>query len=187
MDEIKELKRRLSEERPQEWDALPDISLYMDQLVSYMPRQLILFNGEENLTPAMVNNYIKDGMLPRAEGKRYHRVHLAELTAICTLKQVLSVHDSSRLLDACTGEEPPQRQYAYFRRVLDEALSETADSLEENVPEGELPQLALTLALRSYADKLACLRILDLISEEEPREKKKKKKDKDKATGENEA
>ncbi len=178
MDEIKELKRRLSQERPQPWDGLPDISLYMDQLISYMPRQLIRFDEEENLTSAMVNNYIKDGMLPRAEGKRYRRIHLAYLTAICALKQVLSVRDTRRLLAACAGEESPEEQYEYFREILDRALGETAEDLDENVPEGELPQLALALALRSYADKLACLRLLDLADREEPQTKKGKKKEK---------
>lgn len=83
MEELRELKGRLEGERPAEWDALPDIGLYMDQLISYMPRQLIHYGEGESLTSAMVNNYIKDGALPRAEGKRYSRTHLAYLTALC--------------------------------------------------------------------------------------------------------
>ena len=43
------------------WKELPDIGLYMDQLISYMPRQLIHYGEGESLTSAMVNNYIKDG------------------------------------------------------------------------------------------------------------------------------
>ena len=70
MDEIAELKQRMAQERPVEWEAFPDLGLYMDQIISYMPRQLIHYNEEEALTSAMVNNYIKDGMLPgpRASG-----------------------------------------------------------------------------------------------------------------------
>ena len=165
MEEIAELKRRLEEERPQKWDAFPDIGLYMDQIISYMPRQLIHFSDEDSLTSAMVNNYIKDGILPRAEGKRYNRTHLAYLTAICALKQVLSVRDASRLIGA--GVEFPEKDtrdlYEYFRKELDQALTETAESLDENLAEDRLPALALTLALRSYADKLACQRVLDIM------------------------
>ena len=62
------------------WEILPDIGLYMDQLISYMPRQLIHYGEGEALTSAMVNNYIKDGALPRADGKRYSRTHLAPLS-----------------------------------------------------------------------------------------------------------
>ena len=114
MEEIRELKERLERERPVEWEAFPDIGLYMDQLISYMPRQLIHYGEGESLTSAMVNNYIKDGAMPRAEGKRYSRTHLAYLTA-------------------------------------------------------------LALALRSYADRLACQRILELLRERRPQPEKNRK------------
>ena len=76
MKEIQRLKEHLEAQRPGGWEELPDLSLYMDQLISYMPRQLIPTETEgDPLTAAMVNNYIKAGLLPRAEGKRYSRVH----------------------------------------------------------------------------------------------------------------
>ena len=81
VEEIRELKERLERERPVEWEAFPDIGLYMDQLISYMPRQLIHYGEGESLTSAMVNNYIKDGLVPRADGKRYGPIHLGYLTA----------------------------------------------------------------------------------------------------------
>ena len=175
MDEIAELKQRMAQERPVEWEAFPDLGLYMDQIISYMPRQLIHYNEEEALTSAMVNNYIKDGMLPRAEGKRYSRTHLAYLTAICALKQVLPVKDVSRLIRLGMEGQEPREIYDYFRQELDRALNETAGSLDENVGEDDLAGLALGLALRSYADKLACQRVLDLLQEKKgPAEKPKK-------------
>lgn len=45
MDELQNLKSRMEQERPSPWEDLPDIALYMDQLISYMPRQLIRFDG----------------------------------------------------------------------------------------------------------------------------------------------
>ena len=126
MEEIRELKERLERERPVEWEAFPDIGLYMDQLISYMPRQLIHYGEGESLTSAMVNNYIKDGAMPRAEGKRYSRTHLAYLTALCALKQVLSVKDAGLLLAAASEGRPPQKLYEQFREELDRALDVTA-------------------------------------------------------------
>ena len=122
VEEIRELKERLERERPVEWEAFPDIGLYMDQLISYMPRQLIHYGEGESLTSAMVNNYIKDGAMPRAEGKRYSRTHLAYLTALCALKQVLSVKDAGLLLAAASEGRPPQKLYGQFREELDRAL-----------------------------------------------------------------
>ena len=177
MEELRELRERMETQRPAEWEALPDLSLYMDQVIGYMPRQLIQYREGERLTSAMVNNYIKDGLLPRAEGKRYGRVHLAYLTAICALKQVLSVRDAG-LLAAHGQDEDPQEVYERFREELDRALRDTAQRLDPQCREEELPRLALAFALRSYADRLACERIMDLIREREPEQDRKAKKGK---------
>jgi len=167
VEALEELKERLESQRPVDWEGLPDLNLYMDQVIGYMPRQLIQFEEAEGLTSAMVNNYIKDGLLPRAEGKRYSKVHLAYLTAICALKQVLPVKDAG-LLAAENGGGDVEEMYRRFRASLDLALNDTAQRLETDCPEEELPRLALTLALRSYADKLACERVIDLMREKTP-------------------
>lgn len=164
MDELLDLKSRMEQERPAAWENLPDIALYMDQLISYMPRQLIHFDENEALTSAMVNNYIKDGLVPRADGKRYGPIHLGYLTAVSALKKVLSVRDIGILLSAgqSTGK-PPQELYDYFCRTLDRALSDTAGAIDGDAQREDLPRIALDLALRSYACQLACARILDIL------------------------
>lgn len=178
MDELLELKRRMEQERPASWEQLPDIALYMDQIISFMPRQLIHFDEGEALTSAMVNNYIKDGLVPRAEGKRYGPIHLGYLTAVCALKRVLSVKDTGALIAAGQArQEDPQRLYGYFCRALDQALTDTAASLDEHAEREDLAQLALDLALRGYANQLACARILDILQlPGEGKEKKPKSK-----------
>ena len=124
MDELLDLKQRLEQERPTPWAELPDLALYMDQIISYMPRQLIHFDDGEVLTSAMVNNYIKDGLVPRADGKRYGPIHLGYLTAVCALKRVLSVRDMKVLVSAGEKrEKPPEELYAYFLQALDRALN----------------------------------------------------------------
>lgn len=175
MEELTELKRRLETERPAPWDALPDIALYMDQVISYLPRQQIRFDDKEPMTSAMVNNYIKDGLLPRADGKRYSRTHLAYLTAISDLKQVLSVKDMATLIPAGNRDRSPEVVYAAFLEELDAALNAAAAMVPDGVEEDGLPRLALSLALRSYADRLACQRIIELLISPEPDKKKKTK------------
>ena len=175
MEELHDLKRRLEEERPAHWNELPDIALYMDQVISYLPRQRIHFNDKENMTSAMVNNYIKDGLLPRADGKRYSRTHLGYLTAISALKQVLSVKEMAALIQ--DGEEGVEvtRLYEVFQEELDGALKDTAARIDPELERDALARLGLSLALRSYADRLACQRIIELLSPPEPEKKKKKK------------
>ena len=175
MEELEELKQRLEEERPMPWDAFPDIGLYMDQVISYISRQLITYHQGETLTPAMVNNYIKDGLLLRAEGKKYNKTHLGYLTAICALKQVLSVRETRDLLQAGSQGREPEELYAAFYQELSLAQDCSAEVLDPTLPREELPRLALRLALRSYADKLACQRVLELLAPPQPRPEKKKK------------
>ena len=177
MEELKQLRQRLEEERPVVWDELPDIALYMDQVISYMPRQMIRFDQSEQITSAMVNNYIKDGVVPRADGKRYGREHLGYLTAVCTMKKVLSVSQIKTLFDAIPEGREPETLYGFFTEALDQALKETADSLKLRDDE-TLARLALTLALRSYADQLACRQILAGMRTEPEEPEKKDKKDK---------
>lgn len=173
MDELQDLKSRMEQERPAPWAELPDIALYMDQLISYMPRQLIRFDQSAPLTPAMVNNYIKDGLVPRASGKRYGPVHLGYLTAVVALKQVLSVRDIGALLEAgkATGKDSPDL-YRYFCQALDRALSDTAQTIDPDARTEDLARMALDFAVRSYANQLACARILSIL---QPQEEKKRK------------
>lgn len=174
--QLAQLERQLSEDRPVDWDSLPDIPLYMDQVVSYLGRQLIGFGRGDTLTSAMVNNYIKDGLVPRAQGKRYGKEHLVCLTVVAAVKQVLSVRDMKALMAAVDRPLESRQLYQTFQDGLDGALKETLAHMEA-FPDREenLPALALGLALRSYADALACRRIVELLRP--PEEKKKKPKD----------
>lgn len=171
---LAKLERQLAEDRPVEWDSLPDIPLYMDQVVSYLGRQLIGFGRGDTLTSAMVNNYIKDGLVPRAQGKKYGKEHLVCLTIVAAVKQVLSVRDMKTLMDAAESCPDSRHLYQTFREDLDMALTGTLAHMEDFPGREEnLPALALRLALRSYADALACRRVVELLRP--PEEDKKKK------------
>ena len=137
--ELAELKGRLAQERPDRWESLPDIPLYMDQVVSYLARQLISFGEGDSLTPAMINNYIKDGLLARANGKKYDQEHLAYLTAISAMKQVLSVREMRTLIAIGQEGRNSKRLYDFFWQTLDEALNETAARLDETTSDHDLP------------------------------------------------
>jgi hypothetical protein len=167
MEELAELKRRLAQERPDSWEDLPDIPLYMDQVVGYLSRQLVSFEEGDGLTSAMINNYIKDGLLSRANGKKYDQEHLACLTAISAMKQVLSVREMRALVTIGKEGRDTKKLYDFFCQTLDQAMTETADALDENTPDHDLPKLVLTLALRSYVDGLACRRALAIMAQRE--------------------
>ena len=82
-----------------QWELLPDIGLYMDQVITLMDRTFSPALPKGEMTKSMVNNYVKVGMIPRPVGKKYDREHLAMLLMICVFKQALSMESISRLLE----------------------------------------------------------------------------------------
>jgi len=165
MEELEELKKRLASERPDGWEDLPVIPLYMDQVVAYLARQLIAYGDGETLTSAMINNYIKAGLLSRANGKKYEQEHLAYLTAIAAMKQVLSVREMRALVAIGQEGRDTKRLYDFFCETLDGALTDTAQRLDPDVSDHDLPKLVLSLAMRSYVDGLACRRVLAIMAQ----------------------
>lgn len=126
-----------------EWNRLPDIGLYMDQVLTLMDRQLTFYKRTDQdklLTQPMINNYTKDGLLPRATDKKYTQGHLALLSILCSLKPVLSITDLSALLKYTHISKDDREVYDFFLHIQEEAL--------ENSREDLTPQLAELLSLK---------------------------------------
>ena len=185
MNDLTDLQARLREQRPVAWEQLPDFSLYMDQVLSYMDRQVIRFDGDDGLTAAMVNNYTKSGLAPRAEGKKYGREHLAYFTVICILKRVMSTRDMDLLIrEELQGDRSVADGYAAFRQSLDKALNITAGELaaragDEELDDAALADAAIHFALLSYAAGVAGSRCVALLRDRKGPAKGKKKKERE--------
>ena len=171
MLDLNELRQRLETQRPVPWDQLPDFALYMDQVLSYMDRQVIRFGDDDALTAAMVNNYTKSGLVPRAEGKNYNREQLAYLTALCILKRVLSAKDMDLLFrEVLRDQRPVAEGYEAFRASLDSALNLTAAEMADRTGEDSLADAAIHFALLSYAAGVASSRYVAALRERQEAE-----------------
>lgn len=133
-DLLAEWARQGQEAAPPAWEELPGIPLYMDQVILYLGESLELFQreGSSLLTSSMINNYVKTGLIPHPDKKKYTKEHLAGLMAVCMLKQVLPIQDIKTLFSG--GMDP--HTYALFRQAHTEALAETCHSLEETCASG---------------------------------------------------
>jgi len=101
------LLQRMAEYEPAPWTLIPDLGLYMDQVITYIERQLEPLYGERAkgvLTPSMINNYVKSGLVNRPQGKKYYREQLALLMMIVALKPVASMDDIARLTALREGQ-----------------------------------------------------------------------------------
>ena len=184
-DKLNNLKKwidSMEQYEPASWERLPELELYMDQVITFMNRQLEPFStgGERLLTPSMINNYVKDGVLPRPEKKKYNRSHIALLSVICSLKTVLSLPEIDALIHGLTQGRDVESQYPEFAAAQHRALDDVVNQLK-TVPEQDAEaryRLAIRLALEANARRIAAARILDSLAE--PRKKPETDKDKDK-------
>ncbi len=165
MEKLVNLKEKLTR-RPVPWAKLPDLPLYKDQVVTYMQRQTIDSSGDERVTSAMISNYVKDKLLPKPSGKRYVREHVAGLTEICLLKQILSVKDAGFLLSLKNKKHGPEEFYNEFVGILDGMLNDVANGIDAHWEGEALHDMALDFAIRSYCCRLACTGLLEIIREE---------------------
>ena len=98
-----------------DWESLPELDLYMDQVILLLNRYLSPMVGEEKyVTASIINNYVRMKVMPPPVKKRYARVHLAYLIIICTLKQSLSISCIQRMLPPEHGEEEVRSLYTDF-------------------------------------------------------------------------
>ena len=81
------------------WDELPELDLYMDQIIVLMEKYLGSNPKEKLITPSMINNYVKLGIVPPPQKKKYSKTHIAYLIIICSLKQVMPIADIKILID----------------------------------------------------------------------------------------
>lgn len=102
------------------WDMLPDIELYMDQVVSLVTKYLdvpsttIVFNRP--VTSSMINNYVKLGIIPPPKKKKYSKLHLAYLLIVCTLKQTLDMSTIQQIIPVELNEDDAKKTYDSFVR-----------------------------------------------------------------------
>ena len=146
-----------------EWDNLPELELYMDQVTGYLNEVFapLCPPGEEKiLTKAMVNNYVKQKVMAPPTKKKYGRAHVAQLLAICALKQVLSIQEVAQLIRIQTQICEVQRAYDYFCGQLEEALKQTVQGKLENSGASE-EQLLVIHATRAYASKVYLQKLLE--------------------------
>ena len=140
------------------WEQLPDFGLYMDQLLTYADQRFAALAppGQRVLTPSMINNYVKGGLVDRPTGKKYGRESLAQLLMLCLLKSAASMETLKKLLHPEDGA-PTQALYQRFR----EAQARQAQGFTA------LPDpLVCALAASSY--QLLCSALLKERSAEGP-------------------
>ena len=150
-----------------------DVGLYMDQVVGLMEKYLkIMKRADEKqfITPSMINNYVKMGVMPPPWQKRYAPVHLAYLVMICLLKQVLTINEIKLLLDF--KEEDIEKEYDRFCRLFEKSV----DGSEIKMTNDCMELALFSLTGKIYAQKLIDLKSAAIKERRKQEEEEKAKK-----------
>ena len=186
---------------------IPNIDLYMDQVTSFMEKELASTKRSEEdkiLTKTMINNYAKGNLLPAPIKKKYSKEHLLVLIFIYYFKNILTMKDIETLLTPITDKYFHTDSDITIADIYDEiynfkdehndiiqkdilAMYEQSTKVFLDVADEERESLQLfslicTLCLDVYVKKMLIESLIDQIpskKEEEPtKEKKKKEKEK---------
>lgn len=160
------------------WSELPDLELYMDQVMSVLERSLKIFIGDDpqkTITPTMINNYVKQKMVPPPKNKRYNKGHIASFFIITLLKQIMSMAQISRFIGCIMQDEGG---YDRFCEILEASL-ELVFFNEKAPIEGKTDADSMTASVTlAFANMLHAEYQLDILAPvEAPEVKEKKKKD----------
>ena len=150
------------------WSELPDLDIYMDQVLSLMARYFDGYpgNDDKGLTSSMVNNYVKLGIMPAPKSKKYNREHLAHLIIICVLKTVMPIGQIGQLISAKVGNDASyENLYNRFCDYYESSVS-TITQLTEQMAEDEYDcvDIIFSSALRAHAEQTVALGLMTLSS-----------------------
>lgn len=134
-------------------DDIPEIDLYMDQVIQLFESNLASAKRNEEdkvLTKTMINNYSKGKLLMSVNNKKYSKEHLILMSIIYDLKGALSINDIKSSVNKIVESNESEEKYnlrdiyeCYLSQYNDDlvdveiSLSEKMDSIEEKIKEKE--------------------------------------------------
>lgn len=169
MEELKDWCEELSSFNVGKWEEWPDINLYMDQVISYLDKYMNYFriyDDEKMITPSIINNNTKDGVLPKPVRKKYSRSLLSTLLMFCITRQVLSGRELSTMLGELTVSEDFSKIHKAFgdtleaqlEHILEQTRSDTDDF--QTADRQQLAWIAMKLSLQAFSSGIVARKIL---------------------------
>ena len=148
------------------WDELPNIDLYIDQLVSFLEQYLAGYIKNDNekeekiITKTMINNYVKHKAIKAPVNKKYNKEHMASLFVIFILKEVYSIHEIEKLISLAIETSPIELAYDRFCSELEKAIR-IVFAEKNYVKNSRLSkeQYILRNVVQSFANKLYVQRV----------------------------
>lgn len=164
-------QERIARQKLPHWDELPDLELYMDQVLSLLQRCLGNHPSfiRKGLTASMVNNYVKLGVMPPPARKKYTRTHVAYLIIICVLKPCMPIDFIKNMIAASLQTQSVQTVYENFCTLYADAVQEAAGGIDVRPEKGDWRTLAelYRASLRAQAEQALAIELYEAALEKE--------------------
>lgn len=150
------------------WEELPEIDLYMDQVIVLMDKYLSFHKTDPEdsiVTHSMINNYVKLGIMPAPIKKKYSRIHIAYLIIICSLKQALPISDIKELIEIRVKRTSIEETLNFFSDLYDQTFNTIlaiGKKFNKKSDDELFADTALYMAIGSSGSKYLASRITEL-------------------------
>ena len=157
---------------------LPDIDLYMDQVITLLGR------GKDKeavkVTKTMINNYRKMNIIKPLKGKKYSPEHIVQLLLILQLKNLLTIGEIERMLPALYntegGDVSLKNSYDTFLNQVPQILQQVRQSMQNLLPEQQQgSQALLSLLILSRMQEYIAAVATNIVNDQFPSSEKEKK------------
>lgn len=157
-----EYRQAICEFRLPRYEELPQIELFMGQMLEYITSrlELVLPVDDEHLTAYMVNNYVKQSIVPKPKSKRYQPNHVAYLIVVAIAKQSFSIPQITELIKMQIEVSEVPHAYNLFCSELETRLrslfcGEEAPQIDvEHTPRKLLEVVIATVANKIYVERM---------------------------------
>ena len=124
-----QLAQSIQDFRLPRYHEIPNVGLYLDQATKYVGGYLSPL-GEYTLTPSMISNYVKKGLVASPVKKQYGREQIAYLFFIAIAKSVLSLDALISFIKLQQQTYDLPRAYDYFVEEMENLLMYTFEVKE---------------------------------------------------------
>ena len=165
-----QVEQTLCQFRMPRYHEIPDVGLYLEQVVKYINDALSPM-AQAEMTGSMISNYVKKGLISSPVKKQYDREQIAHLMFIALAKSVVSLDNLCLFIRLQKQTYPAERAYnylceefenllAYVFGIKDSIAQVGVDSTDEKMM---LRSTIITVVHKIYLDK--CFDALALENE----------------------
>jgi len=156
---LKDIADKKLWDEPLQSDKIPEIDLYMDQILS--------LTEDKGVTKTMINNYSKEHLIKPLKGKKYSKEQIIQILCVMNLKQSMALADIRELMPQDDGvvdfnkvydiwtEKNVEMEQAVRNFVQNEMFEDAGLAKEEQTLLAAMMLSSCSIYLRKLCEELA--------------------------------